>query len=300
MLTPEQRFRRFARAVTTEVGALEDSFLGRGRGLGAARVLNAIGRGKADVGAIRDYLRLDSGFLSRLLRGLEAEGLVITSCDSNDARRRLASLTDAGEREFRAYEDLSNARARNLLTRWSRSEDLLAALDLVATALIGGQFELRQIDPRSDAAQMCLMRYYDELHETFAEGFDVRLSRDPDVGAMLPPKGAFFVAMSDDLAVGCVALCGDGSHRAEVKRLWVDPSVRGFGCGRRLMEAVEDAARALAIRELRLDTNRALPEARRFYQRAGWREIERFNDDPYADHFFAKTLPVDSRDAGTR
>ena len=61
MLTPAQRFRRFARAVTTEVGALDQSFLGRGRPLGAARVLNAVGHGQEDVTALRQYLRLDSG-----------------------------------------------------------------------------------------------------------------------------------------------------------------------------------------------------------------------------------------------
>ena len=76
---PISRFRRFSRAVTVEVGALDASFLGRGRPLGAARVLNAIGRGRADVADIREELKLDSGLMSRLLRGLEDEGLVATS-----------------------------------------------------------------------------------------------------------------------------------------------------------------------------------------------------------------------------
>ena len=78
MLTPEARFRRFARAVTTEVGALDDSFLGRGRPLGAARVLNAVGHGRTNVADLRAYLRLDSGLMSRLLRSLEGEGLIVT------------------------------------------------------------------------------------------------------------------------------------------------------------------------------------------------------------------------------
>src|SRR3569623_2018201 len=105
------RVRRFNRAVTSEVGALDTSFLGRGRPLGAARVLNAIGHGHGDVAAIRDYLGLDSGLMSRLLRGLEEEGMVETVAHPDAARRRVAQLTRRGRREFEAYEALSNAQA---------------------------------------------------------------------------------------------------------------------------------------------------------------------------------------------
>ena len=87
---PVSRFRRFARAVTREVGALDESFLGLGRPLGAARVLNAIGHGNTDVAQIRDFLDLDSGLMSRLLRGLEDEGLIDVQPHPDDRRRRIA------------------------------------------------------------------------------------------------------------------------------------------------------------------------------------------------------------------
>ncbi|MGC2086924.1 MAG: helix-turn-helix domain-containing protein, partial [Bradyrhizobium sp.] len=86
MLNAISRIRRFNRAVTAEVGALDTSFLGRGRPLGAARVLNAIGQGRGEVAELRDYLGLDSGLTSRLLRGLEEEGLVRTVPHPDDAR----------------------------------------------------------------------------------------------------------------------------------------------------------------------------------------------------------------------
>src|ERR1700759_184222 len=114
MLDPVSRVRRFNRAVTSAVGALDTSFLGRGRPLGAARVLNAIGTGRQDVAEIRDYLGLDSGLMSRLLRSLEEEGLITTTPHADDARRRVAVFTPAGEREFQAYETLSNTRASAL------------------------------------------------------------------------------------------------------------------------------------------------------------------------------------------
>ena len=71
-----QTVRRFNRTVTRRVGALDDSFLGRGRPLSEARLLHEIGRQGADVRDLRARLALDSGYLSRLLRSLEGRGLV--------------------------------------------------------------------------------------------------------------------------------------------------------------------------------------------------------------------------------
>ncbi|HEY9026619.1 MAG TPA: helix-turn-helix domain-containing GNAT family N-acetyltransferase [Burkholderiaceae bacterium] len=284
------RVRRFNRAVTVEVGALDTSFLGRGRPLGAARILNSVGRGITDVGRLRDSLGLDSGLASRLLRSLEDEGLVETVAHPRDGRRRVVRLTAAGKREFRAYEKLSDARADAILARHPHPEALLAAMDLVAVALQRDRIAIEQADPRSAPARDCLQAYYDELARRFASGFDVSLSRDPDADDMLPPRGAFLLAWSDGLPVGCVGLKNGGAQPAEVKRLWVAPAARGLGLARRLMDAVEDAARAIGLPLLRLDTNSALPEAIALYRRTGWTEIPRFNDDPYPDVFFEKRL----------
>ena len=124
MMDPDAiaRVRRFNRAVTAEVGALDTSFLGRGRPLGAARVLNSIGRGITDVARLRDSLGLDSGLTSRLLRGLEEEGLVQTVAHRDDARRRVVHLTRAGQREFGAYEKLSDDQAGAMLARHSHPD----------------------------------------------------------------------------------------------------------------------------------------------------------------------------------
>jgi DNA-binding MarR family transcriptional regulator len=294
---PVARFRRFSRAVTTEVGALDASFLGRGRPLGSARVLNAIGKGQADVAGIRDYLGLDSGLMSRLLRGLEAEGLIKLARHPGDARRRVARLTPAGEREFRTYERLSDARALRVLERHPHPEGLLEAMDLIATALARERIALAEADPAGEAARHCLESYYAELARRFPRGFDVSLSCDPEAADMMPPRGTFLVAWSDDLPVGCVGLKGGAGACAEVKRLWVAPSARGLGLARRLMDAVEAAARGLSIATLRLDTNSALPEAVRLYRTSGWTEIPRFNDDPYPDIFFEKHLPATTGEA---
>lgn len=288
-LDPIARFRRFSRAVTSEVGALDTSFLGRGRPLGSARVLNAIGHGRTDVAQVRDYLGLDSGLMSRLLRGLEEEALIEIRPDPADGRRRIAALTEAGQREFDAYEQISNDRAEALLSRHPHPEALLAAMDLVASALGRDRIVFQELDPRSEPACYCLGEYYAELARRFENGFEVSLSRDPDAQDMIRPRGSFLVALSDGLPIGCVGLKG-GADYAEIKRLWIAPSARGLGLAKRLMAKIEDIARELGITTLRLDTNRALPEAIALYRNSGWAEIERFNDDPYPDFFFEKRL----------
>lgn len=138
----------------------------------------------------------------------------------------------------------------------------------------------------------CLRAYYAELSERFAQGFDVSLSRDPDAADMCRPRGVFLLATMDGASVGCVGLKGQGGPVAEVKRLWVSENVRGQGVAKHLMADIEAIAPTLGIATLRLDTNTALPEAVALYRNAGWTEIDRFNDDPYPDVFFEKTVCI--------
>src|SRR5712692_8186323 len=91
--------RRFNRMVTRRVGALNDRFLARDRPLGEARVLWEIGGGERDVRSLRTQLELDSGYLSRLLRSLEAAGLVTVGPKASDRRIRVARLTRSGSAE---------------------------------------------------------------------------------------------------------------------------------------------------------------------------------------------------------
>ncbi|WP_417694048.1 bifunctional helix-turn-helix transcriptional regulator/GNAT family N-acetyltransferase [Roseibium sp.] len=290
MLNDIERCRRFSRSVTTVVGALDTSFLGRGRPLGVARVLNAIGHGRQDVAEVRSYLGLDSGLMSRMLRSLEDEGLITLTADEQDARKRKAELTEAGRIEFAEYERLSDERAHSLLSPHAKTSQLLDAMDLIASALGKKQWQVRELDPRDPVSLYCLEEYYAELNRRFDTGFDVSLSADPEATDMVTPRGSFLVCFSDEMPLGCVGLKGTDKGYAEIKRLWVSPAARGMGLARRLMQDTEDRARQLGINVLRLDTNKKLPEAVNFYRKDGWVEIDRFNDDPYPDYFFEKVL----------
>ena len=82
---------------------------------------------------------------------------------------------------------------------------------------------------------------------------------------------------------------------AEIKRMWIAPSARGIGIGRRLLQELEQVARRLKLRVIRLDTNESLREALRLYRSSGYREIDRYNDNPYAHHWFEKAVDAPAR-----
>lgn len=287
---PITRIRRFNRAVVRETGVLDQSYLGRGRPLGPARVLHAIGPDCAELETVRHYLGLDKTLLSRFLKSLQEEGLITLEPDEMDGRRRIARLTKLGQKECAAYNALSDAQANTMLSRHPRAQKLLEAMDLVASALGRDDITFVTADPRSPDAIYCLEEYYSELDRRINSGFDVNLSADPEARDMMAPRGAFLLAMSDGLPLGCVGLKGTDKGYAEIKRLWIAPSARGLGLAKRLMEQLEATARALSVTLLRLDTHADLAEAVRLYETTGWTQIERFNDDPYPTHFFEKAL----------
>ena len=104
------------------------------------------------------------------------------------------------------------------------------------------------------------------------------------------PGGRFVLARLDGDPVGCGALKRIDGETGEIKRVWVAKSVRGLGVARRVLEKLEAAAREMNLSTLRLDTNKALTEAHALYRKEGYRNVERFNDNPYAHHWFEKRL----------
>ena len=285
--------RAFNRIVTLRAGAADSSYLGRGRPLGQARLLFEIGPQGADVQSLREKLGLDSGYASRLLRGLERQGLVDLRPDPDDGRRRLAALTAAGLAEWRAYDDLSDQLASTMLDPLSRQqrERLVAAMREVCALLSRPAVEIAMEAPDSADARACVAAYISELAETFEEGFDpANGNPTPESAAMTPPAGCFLVARLDGRAVGCGALHTLEPGVGEIKRMWVAREARGLGIAGRLLEALETKAREFGMRRVRLDTNRALMAAQAMYRKAGYAEIQRFNANPYANFWFEKDL----------
>ena len=157
--------------------------------------------------------------------------------------------------------------------------------------ILASQVRVEIIDPRDIDARYCLRSYFDELGHRFDAGFDPARSISASDEEMTLPNGLLLVARLLGTAAGCGALKLHMDTRiAEVKRMWVASEMRGLGLGRHLLDRLSAEAASRGMRMLRLETNRTLSEARHLYKRAGFVEVERFNDEPYAHHWFQKRL----------
>jgi len=287
-----QDVRSFNRAVTQRVGALQDEYLASGRPLGASRVLWEVGEEGGDLRALRARLDLDSGYLSRIVRGLEREGLVTVEPDTADRRVRAIRLTAAGRRERRKLDARSDDLARSLLAPLgpAQRERLLGAMADVERLLTAGLVAVAVEDPTSDAARFCLDAYAAELDALLDTGFDPARSRAVDPAGLTPPAGLLLVARLRGEPVACGALRLPPGEPAEIKRLWVAPSARGLGVARRVLAELEAHALRAGAHVVHLDTNRHLHAATALYRSAGYAEVAPFNDEPYAHHWFEKRL----------
>src|SRR3954454_18836819 len=296
-----EQIRRFNRTVTRRVGALSDRFLARDRPLGASRLLWEIGADGCEVRAIRARLDLDSGQLSRLLRGLEDDGLVRVEPDPSDRRVRVARLTRTGRSELRLLDRRSDDLARSMLEPLDpdRREQLVSAMATVERLLTRSMVALRPTDPAHPDARRCVAAYFAELDRRSDSGFDPSAGIPAERHELAPPAGAFLVAYLHGEPVGCGGVKHPPGRAAEIKRMWVAESARGLGVGRRLLAELE----ALAVRSgatfARLETNRVLVEAIAMYRSAGYDEVPAFNDEPFAHHWFEKRLSA-RRAAGAR
>jgi DNA-binding MarR family transcriptional regulator/GNAT superfamily N-acetyltransferase len=284
--------RSFNRTVTQRIGALEDAFLSRDRPLGQARLLWEIGQQGSDVKRLRARLDLDSGYLSRLLRSLEGDGLVVVEASGGDGRVRTARLTNLGRAERAELDRRSDDAAASILGPLSaRQRDRLAtAMAEVERLLAASAIQVSVCDPRHPDARRAVRAYVSELSDRFDGGFDPARSISAADDELSPPSGLFLVATLHCEPVGCGAVKFHPDTPAEIKRMWVAPAVRGLGLGRRLLAELEARAAASGIRTLRLETNQALSEAISLYRTAGYREVAPFNDEPYAHHWFEKTI----------
>ena len=223
--------RRFNRFYTGRVGALSERYLGQRRPLAEARVLFEIGEPGRPLRELRARLGLDSGYLARLLRSLEGQGLVAVTVDPADRRSRLARLTSRGRREVRALDARSDMFAQELLAPLAGAERarLLEAMGTVHRLLRTAAIRVDPVDPGCADAQRCLLAYASELRQRLPEGYQASdLVPVDDIRA----DGVCLVAREADRAVACSVLRHLDGETDEIKHLWVDPDARGLGLSR--------------------------------------------------------------------
>ncbi len=110
-----------------------------------------------------------------------------------------------------------------------------------------------------------------------------------------PPTGRFLVAYVGGEPAACGALKRLDERTAEIKRVYVAPAARGHGVARRLLAALEDAARELAYERVRLDTGAHQPDAVALFRSSGYEEIGPYNENEFAAYWFEKRLDAPSQ-----
>lgn len=149
--------------------------------------------------------------------------------------------------------------------------------------------------PRTEAARTAVRDYLTDIIDRYF-GRPANAAEVDDAVAearaeeLEPPHGLFWLAVDGDQVLGCMGLQLLPDGIGLVTKVWTAPAARRRGVASALLTTLEAAARERGLSRLRLDTRHDLVEARALYARHGFTEIPAFNDDPYADHWFGKSL----------
>ena len=284
--------RSFNRVVTQRIGALNDRYLGSGRPLGQDRLMWEIGVAGCEVRSLRARLGLDAGHASRLLRALEAAGLVTVEPSPADRRVRVARLTRRGQSELDVLGRRSDELAASILDPLEPAdrEVLIAAMRTVKRLLTAGEIDIRPVDPAGPDAERCIAEYVAELNRRSDRGYDPAAGVSAEPHEMTPPEGLFLVAYRHGDAIACGGVKHQSGAPSEIKRMWVAENARGLGIARRLLAELERDAIRSGASAATIETSATLSEAITLYRSVGYVEVAPFNDEPFADHWFEKAL----------
>ncbi|MCA0434815.1 MAG: helix-turn-helix domain-containing GNAT family N-acetyltransferase [Proteobacteria bacterium] len=284
--------RRFNRFYTQKAGLLEHSFMGSGLTLTECRVIfelsNRDGRVAVDIIAA---LALDAGYLSRILRRFERDGLLSRAADPADRRRQILKLTTRGRRLLEKL----NAMARRETDAMLRSltpgkrQHLLAAMATIEATLSATPADIILRRQRVGDLGTVIARQ--------SELYARELGWDLTYEALAAKILSEFVMRGDDTRerawiaecagdiVGSVYLMRETEDTARLRLLYVDAATRGQGLGGRLVSACTDFAREAGYRRIVLWTQSILEPARRIYASQGYRLVR---SEPH--HSFGKDL----------
>jgi putative acetyltransferase len=295
--------RHFNRYYTNRLGLLARYRFDTKLTLTEARVLFEIGRrGAHTQGALGSELRIDGGYLNRIVGRLVECGLVARRKDEADGRIVLLELTKTGRARAAAIDRASDEDATVLVSGLDDAElgelvGHMRSIERILERMGGARPSIETAERGVDVASVrALMREYVEFLgvDLGFQGVEKELAELP--GKYAPPKGALFLARlgsareSRDSGAGepagCVALRPLGGEACEMKRLFVRPEYRGYGIGKALAERAIEAARELGYERIRLDTLERLDDAVRLYLALGFARIEPYCENPLPGAMF--------------
>jgi DNA-binding MarR family transcriptional regulator/N-acetylglutamate synthase-like GNAT family acetyltransferase len=273
--------RRFNRFYTRRIGVLQEHLLDSSLSLTEARVLYELARGDGVTATeVGGELGLDPGYLSRILRGFRKRGWIERKTAKEDGRRQLLWLTRSGRAAFEPLNARSDAQVRELLAPISVNAQgqLLRAMESIEHALEAkgpAQTPYLLRTHRPGDLGWVVYRHgvlysqeygYDERFEALVAGIVAEFVQRFD-----PDRERCWIAEVDGERVGSVFLVKKSKQIAKLRLLLVEPSARGLGIGKRLVEECVRLARQCRYRKLVLWTQSELKAARRIYEQAGFR-----------------------------
>jgi DNA-binding MarR family transcriptional regulator/GNAT superfamily N-acetyltransferase len=289
--------RAFTRFYTAIMGVLAEGLLFTPYSVAEARIIFELAqRDEAGVADLRRELRIDAGYMSRIAARLESDGLVTRRRDTGDARRQVLALTDAGRVVFDDLDRRSSEQVAGLLSGLDEATQraVVAAMDTVRAAFAGPTATqaapavvLRP--PRAGDFGWVVARHgalyaaeygWDASFEALVARIVADYVDAGDTG-----RQAAWIAEVDGEPVGCVFCVARDDTTAQLRILLVEPTARGLGIGRRLVDECLRFARSAGYRSIVLWTNDVLVSARRIYEAAGFALVE---EEPH--HSFGRDL----------
>jgi len=281
--------RRFNRFYTRKIGVLGEGLLSSPYTLTQARVLYELAyRERPTASELVKDLGLDPGYLSRILRNFEKQGLLARAASAEDARQRHLSLTPSGRKAFVSLEHTTREQIAALLTPLSalQQDQIETAMQQIEAALgdpvpdggatAQGPYCLRPHRPgdmgwvvHRHGALYAAEYGWDETFEALVAEIVAGFVKNFD-----PAQERCWIAERDGQNIGSVFLVRESAGVAKLRLLLVEPAARGLGLGQRLIEECLGFAREAGYERVRLWTNGNLAAARHLYRKAGFQMLE--------------------------
>ncbi len=281
--------RRFNRFYTVELGILDQGLLDSPLSLTEARVMYELfHREQSTAADLGKQLRIDPGYLSRILRRFQQRGWLVRETSTSDRRQVQLRLSRRGQRSFTALDRRSRDQIAALLGRCTASDQsrMVGAMEAIERALVppaarGAGYVIRQhrhgdlgwIVERHGAlyaAEYGMDERFEALVARVAADFLARHD---------PRRERCWLAELDGERVGSIMLVQKSKHVAKLRLLLLDPRARGLGIGARLVDECVRFARQAGYRTITLWTMSGLHAARRIYQAHGFQLVDESPDD---------------------
>lgn len=290
-----EAIRRFNRFYTQQIGLVTNQYLNTPFSLTEARVIYELAHHEQTTASvIRSELDLDAGYLSRILRGFERQGLIQKQPSETDGRQRNLRLTEKGLEAF----TLLNARSQNgietILNKISiedqnRLIDAMHTIERLLGALPEQKVSYILRPPQPGDMGWVVERHgvlytqeygWDETFEGLVAEIVAHFIKYFD-----PKRERCWIAEKDGQRVGSVFLVKKDETTAKLRLMLVEPHARGLGIGARLTDECIRFARQAGYTKTVLWTNSVLTAARHMYAKAGFKLVK---DESH--HSFGKDL----------